>query len=182
MKVVFLDFDGVVNTRQWRQEENGKWVVRYNLASDGVVNDCQAVQWLSEFCEKYGYDIVVTSSWRLISGCDCENALRKAGLRDSVKVVGETADLENSRNLFQTRDRSHEIADYLINHPEIENYLILDDEKYHIHSVSMTVDDKFYEFDLSHSLVLCQNGFLYNEFLNAACKTRRTRHVRYGNK
>ena len=62
-RVVFLDYDqdGVVNTSMW----NGKGTrCTYNFPSDNKVNNFQAVQWLSEACQKFHYDIVVTSTWR----------------------------------------------------------------------------------------------------------------------
>ena len=51
-KVVFLDYDGVVNRKMWTRLKTG-WVCRYGYPEDGCVNDVQAVQWVSEFCEKW---------------------------------------------------------------------------------------------------------------------------------
>ena len=56
LNVVFLDYDGVVNTPMWELRD-GKWKYRHHQTYDGKVNNQQAVQWVSEFCEKYGYDI-----------------------------------------------------------------------------------------------------------------------------
>ena len=64
MNVVFLDFDGVVNTPWWSRDESGDLKCKYNFPFDGKVNNWQAVQWVSEFCEKYNYDIVISSTWR----------------------------------------------------------------------------------------------------------------------
>lgn len=62
-RVIFLDYDGVVNIPKW-ENRNGKWHCRYSNVLDGKVNDEQAVQWVSEFCQKYGFGIVVSSTWR----------------------------------------------------------------------------------------------------------------------
>lgn len=114
MNIVFLDYDGVVNTPIWNPT-TGK--CRYGYPNDNKVNNYQACQWLSEFCEKYNYDIVVTSTWRLDDNyIDC---LYNGGLRKSVKVLGRTARLEN---------REKEILDYLNKHKEIDNFIIVDDE------------------------------------------------------
>lgn len=114
MNVVFLDYDGIVNTPIW-DKETGR--CKYGYPSDNKVNNYQACQWLSEFCEKYNYDIVVTSTWRLDDNyIDC---LYNGGLRKSIKVLGRTALLEN---------REKEILDYLNNHKEIEKFIVVDDE------------------------------------------------------
>lgn len=117
-KIVFLDYDGVVNRKMWTCLD-GKWVCRYGYPEDGCVNDGQAVQWVSEFCEKYGFDIVVTSTWRKYP--EWEISLRGGGLRDSVKILGSTP--------LPTKDRADEISEYLTAHPEIEEYLVFDDKE-----------------------------------------------------
>ena len=64
MNVVFLDYDGVVNTPLWDSE--GKYCT-YGFPEDNKVNNFQCVQWVSEFCQKFRYSIVVTSTWRFES-------------------------------------------------------------------------------------------------------------------
>lgn len=120
-KVVFLDYDGVVNTPMWH-EKDGKFVCTY--AFEHAVNNYQAVQWLSEFCLKYGYDIVVTSTWR--KDPDYAQCLINAGLRDGIKILGRTKEIRGLDDYY--RDRGHEVDDYLKEHPEITDYLIIDDE------------------------------------------------------
>ena len=116
--VVFLDYDGVVNRKMWT-EVDGKWVCRYGYPEDGRVNDSQAVQWVSEFCDRYGYDIVVTSTWRKYP--EWEQSLRNAGLRTGIRILGATS--------LPTRDRAEEISDYLAAHPDIGAYLVFDDNQ-----------------------------------------------------
>ncbi len=124
MNVIFLDYDGVVNRKMWELLD-GKWVCRWGYPEDGKVNDPQAVQWVSELCEKYGYDIVVTSTWRKYPECfDC---LRNAGLRESVRILGATALPKRINGVKIKKTRGEEITEYLREHPEIERYLILDD-------------------------------------------------------
>jgi hypothetical protein len=118
MNVIFLDYDGVVNTPQWEKLSNGKHKCRYNFPEDGKVNDFQAVQWVSEFCQKYGYSIVVSSTWR--TEPNYKECLINGGLRDGIKILGRTVDLNGCRG--------DEIATYLKEHPEITGYLIFDDE------------------------------------------------------
>lgn len=116
--IIFLDYDGVVNTPMW-QLRDGKWKCRHNHDFDGKVNNEQAVQWVSEFCQKYGYDIVVTSTWRLYA--DCAGCLIRAGLRPGIEILGHTPSCFGN-------PRGDEITRYLAEHPEITGYLIFDDD------------------------------------------------------
>jgi len=118
MNVVFLDYDGVVNILTWEKTRDGRYVCNFNFPSDDCVNDKQAVQWVSEFCEEYGYKIVVSSTWRMSE--NYEACLRNSGLRDSVEVLGATPILHSTR--------AEEISQYLRDHPEITGYLVFDDE------------------------------------------------------
>ena len=114
--VVFLDYDGVVNTLMWNEEGTK---TGYNFPSDEKVNNFQACQWVSQFCEKKDYVIVVTSTWR--KNNKYELCLRQGGLRDDVIVYDVTPILED-------KSRADEIIQWLKEHPWVENYVIFDDE------------------------------------------------------
>lgn len=116
MNVVFLDYDGVVNTPMW--DDTGT-TCNYGHPFGGKVNNFQAVQWLSEFCQKFDYSIVVTSTWR--SSSNYKDCLISGGLRSGIQILGKTRRLDD-------HCRGDEIQDYLDNHQEIENFIILDDE------------------------------------------------------
>lgn len=155
-RVVFLDYDGVVNRKMWELVD-GKYVCRFGYPEDGKVNDSQAVQWVSEFCEKYGYDIVVTSTWRKYPQWD--NCLRAAGLRDNIKILGATS--------LPARNRAEEIWDYLNQNPQIESYVIFDDKKSLVEID--TVERENVPADLASHVVLCKTelGFGEKEYLDA---------------
>lgn len=155
-RVVFLDYDGVVNRKMWELVE-GRYVCRFGYPEDGKVNDGQAVQWVSEFCEKYGYDIVVTSTWRKYPQWD--KCLRAAGLRESIRILGATS--------LPARDRAEEIGDYLRENPQIESYVIFDDKK---SLISIGNEEKEnVPADLASHVVLCKTelGFGEKEYLDA---------------
>ena len=120
MNVVFLDFDGVVNIPIWREDKLRGVICDYNDPDDKCVNHFQAVQWVSEFCEKYNYSIVVSSTWRMYSQT-CAEILYNGGLREDIRVVGTTP-------IFHDGNRGDEITAWLSKHPEVENYLIFDDD------------------------------------------------------
>lgn len=145
MNVVFLDYDGVVNTPMWTPD--GKRCC-YNFPNDGSVNNFQAVQWLSEFCEKHGYDIVVSSSWRTAD--NYQECLKNGGLRDSIRILGRTP-LPSSG-----RSRGAEITQWLDEHPDVENYVILDDEMF----------KDFKELHLLHHVVLCDPVVGMTEYIH----------------
>ena len=143
MNVVFLDYDGVVNTPMW--DNDGKHC-RFNFPSDNKVNNFQCVQWLSEFCEKFNYCIVVTSTWRMDENyIDC---LKNGGLRDGIEIVGKTPVINGAH-------RGAEIRAFLDAHHEITNFIIIDDE-----------DDMD---DLVDHLILCDTntGFGCSKFFEA---------------
>lgn len=116
VKVVFLDYDGVINTPMWNEDGSR---CRFGMPYDNKVNNFQAVQWVSEFCQKYSYSIVVTSTWRLDN--NWKECLINGGLRDGIAILGCTKCLEK---------RGQEINVWLNEHPEVKSYLIFDDETY----------------------------------------------------
>lgn len=115
-RICFLDYDGVVNTPMWNTEGT---CCSYGFSKEGKVNNFQAVQWLSEACQKFGYDIVVTSTWRLWD--NYKECLINGGLRTGIEVLGRTPQLRG-------QPRGAEIKKYLDEHPEILYYVIVDDE------------------------------------------------------
>ena len=91
----------------------------YNFPTHGKVNNFQAVQWLSEACEKFHYDIVVTSTWRWDK--NYKECLINGGLRDGIEILGRTPALLD-------QSRGAEIKKYIDEHPEIKYYVIIDDD------------------------------------------------------
>lgn len=114
MKLVFLDYDGVINTIL---KSNGRPNLQFFHPRDGKVNNPEAVKWLNLLCLETGAKIVVTSSWRNYS--NYQEVLRNSGLDDRIKILGKTPEFEH---------RYQEIQAFLDSFPyEIENFVILDD-------------------------------------------------------
>lgn len=122
---------------------------RYNWPSDGKVNNFQAVQWISECCKKFHYDIVITSTWR--DKDNYKECLINGGLREGIEILGKTDHLE----VENCWSRGYEIQKYLDEHPEIAYFMIVDDEYVPVNEVQkahfvQTVDDRggfgFYDF------------------------------------
>ena len=119
-RVIFLDYDGVVNTPMWNDKGTK---CTYSFPKEGKVNNFQAVQWISECCQKFHYDIVVTSTWRCSP--NYKDCLINGGLRPGIEILGRTEDLWHPDH---DSCRGDEIAKYLSDHPEINYYMIIDDE------------------------------------------------------
>lgn len=149
MNVIFIDYDGVVNNIIWNAEGTK---ADYNHFHNGKVNNYQAIQWLSEFCEKYDYKIVVTSTWRLHPNYkEChKECLIAGGLRDGIEILGCVGRLSAGRGA--------EIMEYLSQHPEIEKWLVLDDED---------CSDGFPEIKEHQVLCLTNAGFGLEQFEEA---------------
>lgn len=114
-RVVFLDYDGVVNTPMWNEKGTK---CSFNFPEHNKVNNFQAVQWVSEFCQKCHYSIVVTSTWRMDR--NWRECLTNGGLRSGIDILGCTDTYGEKRG--------EEIKRYLEQHPEIKYYIIVDDD------------------------------------------------------
>lgn len=136
MKVVFLDIDGVLNSRQFIKalyHQNGK---------GGLVREfcpiCSSnlVYILSEVPDA---KIVVSSSWRISTSLE--------ELRD---ILNEQIGVEKDRVIDVTlnfsprgRDRGYEIQDWLDLHPEVTKFVILDDSSDMAHLMPYLVRTKW---------------------------------------
>ena len=110
---IFLDVDGVLNTR--------RTVIGSPNGRIGV--DENRIKILAKAIEKYGGgEIILTSDWKKARiGGDLDylkEKLEKYGLT----ISGATKD--------RMRNRGQGIVDYLSEHPEIDEYVILDDNKF----------------------------------------------------
>lgn len=117
MKVIFLDIDGVLNHYYWYREHRYKSNVSYPLDDF----DPKSVSYLNNITDITGAKIIVSSSWRFNN--DIINILRKAGITG--EIIGCTPDLYN---IYGSLCRGKEIDAILNKRPDIERYVILDDD------------------------------------------------------
>lgn len=150
--VLFLDYDGVVNTVMWEGTPNADDICyrrRYADPTDGKVNNYQAVQWVSELCQKHNIDIVVTSTWRKWD--NYKECLINGGLRKGINILGKVSE-------DHTLTRAGQINKYLKDHPEIgQDFIILDDEY---------IGMSYFGYSTKRHLIQCRNnaGFGLEEF------------------
>ena len=121
-RVLFLDFDGVVNVPY----EYG--TPEFDAAMAQGVYDFfrpEIVERLDKLIHDFDLHVVVSSSWRYSGMEFCQNSLRNAGFSGDVIVEDLTVLSEGMP------PRYLEILEYLEDHPRISEILILDDIPMH---------------------------------------------------
>lgn len=117
LPVVFLDFDGVVNTIYWEKDANGICCVNAMKRGHEELNNQQAIGWLNELYSIVQYDIVVSSTWRMgMSVEDLQNLLIKSGFRPEIRVIDKTPVLHEERGveIQQWIDENNFTGDFII--------------------------------------------------------------------
>jgi len=115
MKIIFLDFDGVINRQVKSMHEDGEWLF------DLWVPEC--VKWLNHITDATGAKIVVSSSWKHCGDLPkLKGILKDAGVTG--ECIGSTPTLEG---IDPGCGRGHEIAAWIYQHWPVESFVILDD-------------------------------------------------------
>lgn len=150
MKVVFLDFDGVVNIPSGDFIKDHPIITCGHTAEDEL-NDTVGMGLVNALCLENNAEIVVSSSWRTAGLEKMRNLLYRSGLDKRIKVQGCTP-----FGISFSGMRGKEIRAYLKDRKEITDYVILDD------------DSDFLDEQKPH-LVKCDGyyGFKLHEFLEA---------------
>lgn len=132
MKIIFLDYDGVVNNLVFHSIDGEPDFYSEPLEEysgrDYKVNDFQAIAWLNKICREFECKLVITSTWRWRD--DYQECLYRAGLNEKVEILGRTprSNLGHQRGweiqewFFQNKDKY-----------DIEDYIILDDDSDMLH-------------------------------------------------
>lgn len=146
--IIFLDFDGVVETIYWDKDEKGVYCYNVHKHNHSELNNKQAIGWLNELYIKIPYDIVVTSTWRMgMSVAKLQHLLIVSGFNPAIKVIGKTP------VLFQ--DRGLEIQKWIDKNDYKGHFIIIDDDVDMCHLIS-----KLVQCD-------CQLGFTLYEYQKA---------------
>ena len=128
MKYIFLDCDGVLNNKRYIEKcyrKNG----HKPMSMYCVPFDPYNLKNLAKLVRKTKANIVLTSTWRL----DKEHiAVLKARLAEyGLRIY----DMTDNINMI----RGAEITEWLKQHRDIENYVVIDDEEYNL---SNFIDNK----------------------------------------
>jgi hypothetical protein len=125
-KVIFLDIDGVLCTLRSHFAHQNR----------GGLNDAwdqTCALMIARLCKDNGAAIVISSSWRIMRRQILEYYLSMHSLCDYLYGEVRHGNLYSQQSEdFMTKrldsDRGHEIADWLANHPNVNQYIILDDD------------------------------------------------------
>lgn len=119
MRVLFLDIDGVLNSRDY--VERAGWDPPLGSRDDLKIIDPIAVALLDEVLAATGACVVISSSWRSTYPLEAlRSMLQERGLEG--RVVGVTPELPG-------RQRSREISQWLADRSDVEAFAIVDDNE-----------------------------------------------------
>lgn len=117
MKVIFLDFDGVLNSAASFLMEKRRKTVR--ICDTLSTINCSNLQFILE--QDSSVKIVISSTWRRVhTKVQLQNILNSYGV-EAARIVGQTPQSFSSH-------RGREIRDYLEDNPNITQFAILDDD------------------------------------------------------
>lgn len=116
-KIIFLDFDGVINTMYYQDKSGKRIPIQFSLPFNPFhLANHYAIGLLNDLAVTSKAVLVITSSWRFDP--DCNNYLHESGLDPAIIIEGKTEQAD-------TRDGA--IFNYLRNHPNFFSFVILDD-------------------------------------------------------
>lgn len=117
MKVLFLDFDGVLNSAaSFKYEFRRK---NSNVANTLSVVACSNLQYLLE--QDSSIKIVISSTWRkLHTMVELKNILNSYGV-EAARIIGKTP-------VTFSGHRGREISQWLEENPGVTKYVVLDDD------------------------------------------------------
>lgn len=166
MKVIFLDFDGVLNSRQsfafWhRKRDQKKWENELYESWKGTLHEYLAQEFcpiatsnLSILIEKVPEaKIVVSSTWRILNDVPALKEILKPFPTVANRIIDRTPRGEYKDGRIM---RGEEIKMWLDQHPKVTNYVIIDDD-------SDMLDEQRENFVHTSNL----HGFLYGDMLQA---------------
>ena len=130
MKALFLDIDGVLNHLN-SPKRNGIWVI-----------DPENVKHLNSICASIpDLIIVLSSTWRF------PHAKGRVDINKELKDAGYTGPEITEMTTLSTRDafRGQEIQAWLDEHPEVDSFIILDDDSDMLHLEPRLIQTDFYK-------------------------------------
>jgi hypothetical protein len=136
MKVVFLDFDGVLNSEDWYTDR----------PHPNLMFNPMAIDLVNVIADRFAGDLafVISSSWRIL-GRDPDRDERSSlnycrGVLDGYRFHGRVFDATptsgecgRAGKPLPGPERGHEIQRWLDGHPEVATYVIIDDSDDMVH-------------------------------------------------
>ena len=134
MKVIFLDFDGVLYGHHDMYDEN------FIQIDESVKKERlkQKIKLLGDICKSFDSKIVIESSYKdlidedtLETNVDWIKEILDIMKKNDIEVVGRTPNLEEVREDYNGNPpiwKEDEILGYIDRHKEIEYYCVIDDD------------------------------------------------------
>jgi hypothetical protein len=114
MRIIFLDIDGVLNSKKFFCSD-----CAYAHPDDNL--DPYAIKKLNRIIDQTGAKVVISSSWRLgKSIAELDKILCRNGFKGD--IIDKTEDLVSQR-----KTRGYEIRLWLDHHSNIESFVVIDD-------------------------------------------------------
>ena len=129
MKIIFLDIDGVMNSEVYHRSLNTKKKGWRRF-------EPEAVKMIKKLVEEFNAKIVVSSLWRFVAKKELVTELKETELINHLHIDWKTPIIEPGH-------RGREIKLWLDEHPEIKEFVILDDDS----DVLELFSDKFVRTD-----------------------------------
>ena len=114
MKIIFLDVDGVLNHAACPDWMDTLWVL-----------DDACVQRVVDICNQTGAQIVLSSTWRLASGPN-DPPLPLLRRKLGRALIGSTPVITHEN--FRAAPRHEEIEAWLMKHPDVVQFVVIDDD------------------------------------------------------
>ena len=120
MNVIFLDFDGVIDTIHLKSNEEVE----------------KKIALLAEICHEFDCKVVISASAK--AGFDFEKGTQEnewctfiynTFIKYGIDCIGKTPNVDKWFSRFEYKEgwREYEILKYLREHPEIEHFVVIDD-------------------------------------------------------
>lgn len=133
MNVVFLDFDGVLKCFHDYYDNN------YNHVETSKCKEKleKRIKILSDICKKYDCKVVIESAHKdfideetLETNIDWINDIFRLFKKYNIECIGRTPKVKKRTNSYSYYPiwKEYEIRLYLFKHPEIDHYVIIDDD------------------------------------------------------
>jgi len=126
VKIVFLDFDGVLNSHRYFASRG----LEKDVTEEAEALDPKAVARLNRLIEVTGASVVISSSWR--HGRSLDRLAYMLALRGFIgPVIDKTVDWsepDEGKLIYTAQERGDEIRIWLDAHPEVTTFVALDDD------------------------------------------------------
>ena len=122
MNVIFLDFDGVIDTNYYKSDEQIEEKIKI-LSTICKLYDCKVV------IEASAKDAIDEETLEIDSEAIWVLKIFSLFKKYNIECIGRTPNVcKKNNNTYITMWKEDEIILYLYNHPEIDHYCIIDDD------------------------------------------------------